>query len=87
MPDRSEAAYAAALLNRDPMLGYDDDSRVLSVPIGAPLPQEMSRAAVAAAGMPPSLAGQQLRYTGISASVAAALLAAAGQRPPRPHWS
>jgi hypothetical protein len=87
MRDRSEAAYAAALLNREAMLGYDGDRRVLSVPIGAPLPQEMARAAVAATGTPPSFAGQHLRYNGVSASVAGPLLAAAGQRPPRPNWT
>jgi hypothetical protein len=86
MQDRSEAAYAAASFKRIGMLSYDERSRVMFVPIGAPLPAEMARVAAACSGAPPSVAGRHLLYKEVPTTVAGALLAAVGQRPPTPHW-
>lgn len=64
--------YAAALESGLPLTGYDPDSQVLYVPLGADLPGLYGRAVVLASGRPPieDEKDRVLRYPGVPASVA-----------------
>lgn len=65
--------YAAALDTGQPLVGYDEASRVLYVPLGADLPGLYGRAAVLASGRPPAEDTKQrmLRYSGVCPPLAA----------------
>lgn len=84
--DKRKAVYAAAHLNRVPLISYDEQERRLVVPRGAPLPDEMARAAAACRGALAAVEYGQLMYDGVPPAVAGVLMVAAGQRPPEPHW-
>lgn len=85
--DKRQAVYAAAHLNRVALLSYNAQDRRLAVPRGAPLPDEMARAATAGRGALATVEYGRLVYGGVSPAVAGALMVGAGQRPPEPHWS
>lgn len=83
---RRESVYAAAHMHQLPLVSYSEDTRMLFVPIGAPLPDGMARTAAACSGAPASVEDGRFVYRDVPTIVAGALLAAAGQRPPDPHW-
>lgn len=83
---RRNAVYAAAMLNRVSLLTYDEESHTLGSPRTAPMPEEIARAAAACTDAPPLELNGGLAYRGIPPSLAGLLMAAAGQRPPDPHW-
>lgn len=83
---RRESVYAAAHIHQLPLVSYDKEMRMLFVPVGAPLPDGMTRTAAACSGAPGSLEDGRLVYRDVPSVIAGALLAAAGQRPPDPHW-
>ncbi len=84
--DKRKAVYAAAHLNRVALVEYEPQDRRLAVPRGAPLPDEMARAASAGRGALADVEYGRLVYRGVSRAVAGALMVCAGQRPPEPHW-
>ena len=84
--DRRMAVYAAAHMNRIPLLSYDAGHRKLMVPKGAPLPDTYARVAAACAGAPGVEEGGQIIYGDVPPRVAGVLMLAAGQRPPEPNW-
>lgn len=83
---RRESVYAAAHIHQLPLLSYEEDTRVLFVPMRAPLPDTMACTAAACSGAPASIEDGRLAYRDVPAVIAGALLVAVGQRPPHPHW-
>lgn len=73
--DAQLAKHAAALRHGSGLLGYDGESRVLYVPLGADLPGMYGRAAVSASGLLPTPDAPQgtLAYWSIDPDVAGAL--------------
>jgi hypothetical protein len=67
--------YAAALDAEQSLLGYDEDQRLLFVPLGAELPGLFGRAAVLASGRPPheNVDERVLEYRDVPADLAAHL--------------
>lgn len=84
--DKRKAVYAAAHLNRVPLLSYDEREHRLVVPMGAPLPDEMARAAAASRGALAAVEFGHFVYEGVRPTVAGVLMVAAGQPPPEPYW-
>jgi hypothetical protein len=84
--DRRQSVYAAAYLNRVALVSYDQEQRTLSVPRGAPFPEAMARAAASCSGTPALEHDNRLVYRDVPSSVAGVLMAASGQRPPKPRW-
>lgn len=84
--ERRPAVYLAAHLNHVNLIRYDEEARVLATPTAAPLPEAMARVAAACAAMPARFGDGQLSYGCVPTAVAGAVMAAAGQPPPEPHW-
>lgn len=84
--DRRNAVYGAAWLNKVQLLSYTESDEELSVPMAAPMPEPMARAAAASSGTPGEPRGGRLVYRCVPPTIAGVLFAEAGQRTPEPHW-
>ena len=84
--DRRTAVYAAGHFNQLALLSYNEETKRLVAPWGVPLPEAMARVAAACSGCPATAHEGRLVYDGVPAVIAGLLMAAAGQRPPDPHW-
>ncbi len=82
MPKR-EAVYASAMLQRVKLLDYENSTHTLSVPIAAPLPELLSRAASLCAGAQGRFERGYIKYTEVPPATGAALTVASGQPFPR----
>lgn len=78
MPKR-EAVYAAASLSGIPLVLYDADTRCLSAPMHAPLPERCARLASISSGNVGTLNGGRVYYSPVSPRIAEIILAALGQ--------
>ena len=85
LPKR-EAIYAAASLNEIALAQYHPDTRELRVPLVAPLPEPMARAACVAAGRPSVVRNGLLVYEDVPVRLATVLLVGLGHLPPRFHF-
>jgi len=77
--DKRTAAYAAAYINRIPLLRYQEDCRKLMVPQGAPMPSPMARVAAMCHAAPATADGNWRAYADIPPDVASILMTSAGQ--------
>ena len=78
MPKR-EAIYAAASLSGIALVLYDGETRRLSAPMHAPLPDPCGRLACTSSGSVGALNGGWIHYSPVSQRVAEIILAALGQ--------
>jgi hypothetical protein len=81
MPKR-EAVWAAAALRGVRLAAYDPARGTLAVPLTAPLPERLARAACLASGNPGRVENGDIRYDGIPPHLAAVILVALGQPHP-----
>lgn len=82
---KREAVYASAMLQSVKLLDYDVTTHTLSVPITAPLPELLSRAASLCAGAQGRVERGYIKYTEIPPAIGAALTVASGQPFPRTY--
>lgn len=78
MPKR-EAVYAAASLSGIRLALYDAETRSLSAPMHAPLPDRCARLASVSSGNVGTLSGGRVYYSPVSLRIAEIILAALGQ--------
>ena len=78
MPKR-EALYAAASLSGIALVLYDAETRRLSAPMRAPLPDPCGRLACVSSGSVGTLNGGRVHYSPVSPRIAEIILAALGQ--------
>jgi hypothetical protein len=78
MPKR-DALYAAAMLNGVRLAQYEQASRLLTVPLFAPLPELYSRAACLCSGRPATVDNKTITYKEVPPDLSAILMVAAGQ--------
>jgi hypothetical protein len=78
MPKR-EALYAAASLSGIALVLYDAETRRLSAPMRAPLPDPCGRLACISSGSVGTLNGGRVHYSPVSPRIAEIILAALGQ--------
>jgi hypothetical protein len=79
---KRESLYVAAMLNGVRLVEYERATRVLSVPLFAPLPESYSRTACLCSGRPADVADGRITYGGVPPDLAAILTVAAGQAHP-----
>jgi hypothetical protein len=77
---RREAIYGAAALSGVPIVTYNSDTSLLSVPMHAPLPDACARLACISSGNVGLLDGGSVSYGPISPRIAKIILASVGQR-------
>jgi len=82
LPKR-DAVYAAAMVNRVRLSGYDADTATLWSVAAAPLPEASCRAACMCAGAPAQFEKGRLVYPDVPLEIAALVLVAAGQPYPQ----
>lgn len=82
MPKR-EAIYAAAMLQRFPLIEYSPDRRTLAFPAKLPMPELYMRTACLCSGRRAQMRDGRATFTDVPPRIAAMLCAATGQPLPR----
>lgn len=79
---KRESVYASALLSGVRLVSYDQATQALTVPLSAPLPEKLARAACLCSGRPAEVVDGRLLYQEVPLDIAAALFAVLGDPQP-----
>jgi hypothetical protein len=76
---KRDAVYAAAYIQEVALAAYDSATKILSVPVTAPLPEAYARAACLSSGERSEVGQGRIKYPGVPPEIGAVLLTALGQ--------
>ena len=77
--EKRDAVYASAMIQGVSLLAYDANTGVLTAPLAAPMPEELTRIACLCTGAQPDIHHDALAYGAVPFDIASAVFVAAGQ--------
>jgi hypothetical protein len=79
---KRDAVYASAMIQGVNLLAYDAITGVLTAPLAAPMPEDLTRIACLCSGAQPNIHRDALAYRAVPFDIASAVFVAAGQPHP-----